>query len=112
MAAPNLRISAEASRKSRVRSHQDEELLLSIDLRFFRVIILLVPRVDGLDGDAKASGDFPCRNASIIPRAYESYFLVGELALGCTGGGMVVSRYFIRASVVDIVHITIDGEGG
>ena len=87
MAAPNLRISAEASRKSRVRSHQDDELLLSIDLRFFRVIVLPETRVDCLDGDAKAGGDFPCRNASIIPRAYESYFLVGELALRRTGGG-------------------------
>lgn len=87
MAAPNLRISAEASRKSRVRSHQDEELLLSIDFRFFKVIVFPETCVDGLDGDAKSGGDFPCRNASIIPRAYKSYFLVGELALRRTGGG-------------------------
>ena len=105
MAAPNLRISAEASRKSRVRSHQDDELLLSIDLRIFRVIVLLVPRVDGLDGDAKASGDFPCRNASIIPRAYESYFLVGELALRRTGGGMVVNNRFLGRTSVVVVAI-------
>lgn len=83
-----VRIGVTMSRKS---PHLvQKEGLFSIILRFlmiFRVIILLETRVDGLDGDAKASGDFPCRNTTIIPRTYESYFLVGELALCYTGGG-------------------------
>ena len=112
IAAQNLRISAEASRKSRVRSHQDDELLLFILFRFFKVIVLPETRVDCLDGDAKAGGDFSCRNASIIPRAYESYFLVGELALGYTGGGMMVYNRFLGRRSIVVVAFDIDGKIG
>lgn len=111
MAAPSLKISAEASRKSRKLSHLEDELLFSIVLLILLVRILFATCVDGLDGDVKTSGDFLRRNAFALPRTNKCYFLVGELALGYTGGGMMVNRFLGRTSIV-VVAFDIDGKIG
>lgn len=66
--------------------------------------------VDGLGRYTVKAREFFYRYPSGLLRTDSFYILIGELAL--TGGGMVVNRCFSRASVVDIVHIIIDGEGG
>ena len=110
MAAPSLKISAEASRKSRKLSHRDDELLLFILFWINRVRLLFLSTcVDGLDGDAKTGGDFLRRNALFFPRTNKGYFLVGELSL--TGGGMMENRFPGRASIV-VVAFDIDGKIG
>ena len=76
----------------------------------FKVIVLLETRVDGLGRNTVKGRDLLYGLAAVLHCADSFYILAGELAL--TGGGMVVNRCFSRASVVDIVHIIIDGEGG
>ncbi|MBR4818375.1 MAG: hypothetical protein IKZ72_07045 [Bacteroidales bacterium] len=66
-------------------------------------------RVDCLDRDAKTSGNFLRRNSFALPRTNKGYFLVGKLALDCTGGGMMENRFLGRLVLVDIVRINIDG---
>ena len=113
MAAPSLKISAEASRKSRKRSHRDDELLLFILFWIYGVrILFLSTRVDSLDGDAKTGGDFLRRNAVALPRTNKGYFLVGELALGYTGGGMMVYNRFLGRTPIVVVAFDIDGKIG
>ena len=112
MAAPSLKISAEASRKSRKLSHLEDELLSFIVLLILLVRILFATCVDSLDGYAKTGGDFLRRNAFFLPRTNKGYFLVGELALDCSDGGMVVNNRFLGRRSIVVVAFDIDGKIG